>query len=150
MMEARNKFRAWDKQSNCWFYIQVGCNVQSVWETYNRLCAEDAEWFQCTGLTDKYGMEIYEGDIITAKYYGLYMERISWDGPPDIIGEVYWDLISFHIKAKGEKDFRYSGFEAFTDNTHFSGLINMKESQTEIIGNIIQNPELLPIEPLNT
>lgn len=86
---------------------------------------------QYTGLKDKNGKMIFEGDILAIKFFPGYVERVLWDGPPDAIAKVFWDLNAFSLDANGKLDKRYADF---CD-------INYKE--TEIIGNIHDNPELL-------
>jgi uncharacterized phage protein (TIGR01671 family) len=72
---------------------------------------------QFTGLTDKNGKEIYEGDIVT----GLFNHT-------DIIGHiVYGSDATFFINRKG---------------LYGIGL-NNAEDWLEVIGNIYDNPELL-------
>ncbi len=86
---------------------------------------------QYTGLKDKNGKEIYEGDILGAKFHPQWVERIPWKGDPDAICEVFWDLCGLRLKAFGKKDSRYPDMHD----------INYKE--TEVIGNIYENPELI-------
>jgi uncharacterized phage protein (TIGR01671 family) len=98
---------------------------------------------QYTGLKDKNGVEIYEGDIVSAKLWGGYVERVNWDGPPDVIGEVFWDYVEFRLRAKGERDFRYSDFDDFFEGKLWEALSNMSRSHSEVIGNIYENGNLL-------
>lgn len=83
-----------------------------------------------TGLHDKNGKEIYEGDIIATKFYPKWVERVSWKGDPDAIAEVYWDFKGFGLKAKGKKDFRYPE------------LYEVNFKHTEVIGNIYESNPL--------
>lgn len=92
---------------------------------------DEATLGQFTGLLDKNGNRVFEGDIIATKFFPQYVERISWKGDPDAICEVYWDFSGYGLKAKGGNDFRYPGLHE----------MNFKE--TEVVGNIWDNPELI-------
>ena len=70
---------------------------------------------QFTGLTDKLGKEIYEGDIVKTEEYPLIKWTISYD-------EDRWEEGHYH----------YAGF------TFPEGIENI-----EVIGNIYNNSELL-------
>ena len=73
------------------------------------------EMLQYTGLKDKNGKEIYEGDIIICKY------------GPEITMEVKWVDEGFRTLGK------YNG-----DN-----YVGYVKNSAEVIGNIYENPELL-------
>lgn len=83
---------------------------------------------QFTGLLDRNGKEIYEGDIIT--------ETID-DGSNKIIQiyEVYWDEDMLNFGIRGTKGFNY--------NLHDE--LWQTNASREVIGNIHENPELLDI-----
>ena len=68
---------------------------------------------QSTGLLDKNGKEIYEGDIVAWEdYYGNHTESVEW------------------------KEYVYAPFWSPRDD----GVLSI---ETEIIGNIYENAELL-------
>jgi uncharacterized phage protein (TIGR01671 family) len=79
---------------------------------------DDVEIMQYTGLHDKNGKEIYEGDIV--KY------QIS--DTQHSIGDVQWDNLQMR--------FFFSGYYHGTLDSYYI-------VKSEVIGNIYENPELL-------
>lgn len=111
------KFRAWDKREKKmlpWDEISAMPMI-TVLGNGNRDLWEPLEF---TGLHDKHGVEIYEGDIVKHDLWGEFM--------------VEWDAISAGFRATGDDDDRD---------------INMGHVQLpriRVIGNIYENPHLLP------
>lgn len=86
---------------------------------------------QYTGLRDRNGVKIYEGDILLL---------IDWYGPPS--RENGFGVVTFKECAFGFVDQEAEIFNSF------SGLIkdSMKDDYLEVIGNIYENPELIAIK----
>jgi len=133
------KFRAWDKYRNKMNYkVMVGncdtddenwtCPIIWIEEEKDWLHFDDYECImQSTGLKDKNGKEIFEGDIITNGKDVMCMKRHN--------------TLGFYIEQKGEVEFiaDCAVLEEFEEDA--------KEiaDSIEIIGNIYENPELLEV-----
>ncbi len=129
------KFRAWNKdQCRMWMDVQTAYdymagpddanNGESIpATTFGEILRLEDEWIpmQFTGLHDKNGVEIYEGDIID-------FDRREWGGD-DNIHKVSWDA--------QEGAWSWGG-----------GSSSDMEWRT-VIGNVFENPDLLTTKPHN-
>jgi len=129
------KFRAWHRGEKKLFYPISLFNLldKEVWineshkKPINRLYGHvgiDIDLMQYTGLKDKNGVEIYEGDIlkITPDRYSNYIS----------LGYVEYDHDSARYRVTTGKG--YDTRNAFDINC---------DADFEVIGNIYENPELL-------
>ena len=125
------KFRAWDSHQRIWVRrndaVYLSANVNGDY----KLRIKSGERYivvQYTGLKDRYGVEIYEGDIIKAKYdIGYY----------DYGEVVYGRKGAFCI------DFPKVGTGMKSPLLNYIHGIMFDESDIEVIGNIYENPALL-------
>lgn len=129
------KFRAWHNElgrmmsiSDMWFNVEslgeIGLN-DAVMNDYITASPDEIELMQSTGLKDKNGKEIFEGDIITN---GM-----------DIVDVRNHETLGFYTLVNGREVFLGHG----TSIEEFEEDIEGFSEIAEIIGNIYENKELL-------
>lgn len=111
------KFRAWDVNNQKFIYLELLTGV--FHPVYSHELLEKGQnlssWSQYTGLKDKTGKEIYEGDCFMDEEDGTY-------------DYVIWNKVS----------------AGWTTNIWYSvGEFAEQAPTLEIIGNIYENPELI-------
>jgi len=116
------KFRAWDRANNT---MTMPFNLEDIRDEEHQANYENFDYImQYTGLKDKNGKEIYEGDIMM----GFFLKEPM---------EVYYDnkLCAFQLRNKNTLCWR-------------QGLIFIKDEDErkkdlKVIGNIYENKDLL-------
>lgn len=126
------KFRVWDKKDKRMMYNFDGWSdtVDILKQAWEYLQEREYEVMQYTGLKDKNGKDIYEGDIVVYKY------GYSISDPEDEPEEFYINkkVVKF---INGEFTPREDGY--YPDDYWYG----YKIYDFEVIGNIHQNPELI-------
>ncbi|MDJ8840398.1 YopX family protein [Salmonella enterica] len=125
------KFRAWDKKLKKMFEVSyidfdtklIGLNIDLEIIIFD---FEDIILMQSTGLKDKNGKEIFEGDILGFETdEGILNVNVFWDSKHA--------LFMFESKIHNEEELLA---ELVENNTY----------PFEIVGNIYENPELLEVK----
>ena len=136
----RLKFRVWCDQtkrynSDGMFLLSNGMLYENVGEYADDLVAIEATVEQCTGLKDRNGKLIYEGDIV---------QQYEWDGFDEDCNDIFvmgdWrdrEVVRYGHHNCGCCDNIY-GF-SFGEVSPDAG----DNYQIEVVGNIHENPELL-------
>lgn len=144
------KFRAWDRKDNrflltlsggaCFSYpnrMSIGLNEILLANNNKGIKGYEFYWFlgvprfilqQFTGLLDKHGREIYDGDIVTTHHFDSWNDETGFD----VIQVVKW--CDYHV-----------GWRGFTsrmlNNPKVAG--NGLPSPITVIGNTFENTDLL-------
>ena len=121
------KYRAWDKTDKEMYLVdEINFNrgeFESIGDGITFLRgADEVVLMQSTGLKDKNGKEIFEGDVVTN---GWKRQVVTFGTQ-----EVEEDFGSIRI---------YRGFNLYLGG----GYPNAIMSEFEVVGNIYENPELL-------
>lgn len=124
-------YRIWDKRTGKWMNVQEAIisngEVYETWRDFEdglSLTEDDYVFVHSTGLKDKNGVEIFEGDIIKTKTGTLQsVEYVRASVTKD------WSETVAAFKCRQGDEYFY--FDLATD---------------EVIGNIYENPELLEVE----
>ena len=153
-MSEANRFRvrAWDSDTKTMFLPDAIDNRFEIWSgekwTYEdddgELVTQECGGIlmQSTGLTDKNGMEIFEGDVV---------EFTLWwfDGnvaESQLSGTIAYspELMSFQLKGIKNKEWeRHTGLDSDTEYLTAFSELTFDEADFTVLGNIHENPELL-------
>lgn len=116
------KFRAWDYETNSIIFpYMIDFNIKYAYYIDSKDECQRVginTLMQYTGLKDKNGKEIYEGDFVKGEYTG-YVYLVKYGH------EIYIPVVGFYFSRKRQ----YNS--------------SVPKEPVEVIGNIYENPELL-------
>lgn len=135
------KFRAW-YDNKMWYLAkldlwgdpdQTTCDLAPYLPKYEELydiCLSDVILMQSTGLKDKNGIEIYEGDIVRSNWYDYDNNAYKKKGEVIFVGAQ--SVIAYDSK-----------FVLETGEIEYDAHSLSYAENPEVIGNIYENSELL-------
>ena len=131
------KFRAWDKRFSefveDFFVSEDGKIYKKSTDTgygiaISRETSDEVILMQSTGLKDKNGQEIFEGDILIVSDEHSWVEVVSYNQGK-----------AMFVTEEINREFK-------VPETPLYDLFNTNIFKFEIVGNIYENPELLEVE----
>jgi uncharacterized phage protein (TIGR01671 family) len=132
------KFRAWDKKQQKMVFFSVNNSGIKWLSNFDSIDEDRGDIMQYTGLTDRNGKEIYEGDIIQSGKYN----KVKRKPTPSIVF-----LMETHAEFQhkwNEGSICNKSGEFWMNEPLWKIACSMTiKPRCEVIGNIYENPELL-------
>lgn len=144
---SEHKYRAWDTQYDQWAYFTLDHLISGDVADIAQRCKD---WCRYTGLKDKNGKEIYEGDIVKVLHGEWWSQHLGSDEEKAMTHEQYLDSLTKQYEVVfaidrfvGKRHIGYSPWETDENGYTYTRLTPDKHGYIEIIGNIYENGDLL-------
>ena len=154
------KLRVWDKENKIMWnieswhiedeyfdLIEPNKSVVDLNANRTRRKQRDVIIMQSTGLLDKNGKEIFEGDVVELHHFTENFSTTGgfYEGEESLVGVVRYGYTDDEIKYFGKVYPPRWFFENRYRELSFSHLYGVHEESFEIIGNVYENPELVEV-----
>lgn len=126
MNRDRFKFRVWDKIDDQYYPASVFC-ASDLADPDDSTVVE-----QCTGLKDRNGKLIYEGDIVSFQSRGLFFKGIVVWTQEEVPGEI--NLGGFGIRLPEDQEYEFMDYSRDRDSLEVVGNIHEDEREGGTIG----------------